>query len=203
MKIRTVDLSIIAVACLLLSGCLTSPNAFYTDGDVFQDDRVLGDYTEENAEEGSNIRKDIDQPGRYLLRCFKKRNPERWMDLTLTLFRAGTNSYADFLPYDDSCIDRVAGAPPAGMDIIRNATHQPLHVVARIAIADDGVAFSLPQKRAMWEMVQHHPAFTNYIRDESLVLPQSSKELRTLLEKEGGTLFPKPTDFKKPKPLPK
>jgi len=201
---KAMKFCLLAVAVMVIaSGCLTSPNAFYTDGDVFQDDRILGDYTEEKAEEGSIVRRDLGHPGRYLFHCFNKRNPQKWMDLTATLL-AGTNSYVDLLPYDDSCIDRVAGAPPAGMDIIRSVTHQPLHVVAQITITDDGIAVSLPQKRTMWEMVQRHPAFTNYVRDESvLVFPQSSKELRALLEKEGGTLFPKPIDFKKPRPLPK
>jgi hypothetical protein len=191
-------------ASLLLSGCLTSPNAFYTDPDIFQDDRIIGGYADARAEDGYSVRKDPDNPGRYILHYFEKERTLRWMEFTATLFKAGTNSYVDLLPSDDSCIAHVPGAPLSGMDVIRNITRQPVHAVVRLALSDEGVAFSFPQKRAIFEMVQRHPTFTNYVRNgEILLLPQSSKELHDLLESEGGTLFPKPTDFRKPKPLPK
>ncbi len=201
---KALKLCLLAVAVMLIaSGCLTSPNAFYTEADVFQDDRIIGDYTVEKAEEGSSVRKDPDHAGRYVFQYFEQGRKRRWIEFTGTLFKVGTNTFVDLLPWNDSFTDHVPGAPPAGLDIIRNITRQPVHAVVRIAITDKGVAFSLPEKRAVANLVQRNPAFTNYVRDDAiLLLPQSSKELRALLEKEGDALFPKPTDFKKPKPLP-
>ncbi len=132
---KAMKLCLLAVAVMLIaSGCLTSPNAFYTAEDVFQDDRIVGDY-QEKAEDGFFIRKDPDQKGRYILRSYEGGKTARWVELTTTLFKIGTNSFVDLLPYNDFSIDHVAGVPPSGIDLIRNVTHQRLHVVARITIS--------------------------------------------------------------------
>jgi hypothetical protein len=185
---------------LLITSCITSPNPFYTERDIFQDDRILGDYAEGNTEDCSAIRKDPDHSEHYILRYYRKQHPEKWIELAATLFRVGTNSYVDLFPVDESSFEHIPGVPPSGMDVIRNIMHQPLHALARISINDKGVALSFPQQRSLAKLVEQYPSFTNYVRQESmLLLPQSSNELHALLAKEGQSLFPDPTDFKKPK----
>jgi len=202
MRRRTISLLFLATAALVLPGCLTSQNPFYTRDDVFQDDRILGDYQDPKAEDGFFIRKDGEQNDRYILRYYEGAMQRRWVEVTATLFRAGTNAYMDLFPRNDFSVESAGGVPPSGIDILRNVTHLPLHAVVRAAISGDGLALSLPNNRAFVELIRRHPTYTNYLRDQSvLVLPQSSVELRKLLEIEGETLFPKPTDFKKPKPL--
>jgi hypothetical protein len=199
MKIRAILLFNFGAVLMLLSGCLTSPNPFYTTKDVFQDDRIL----RAQVEDGVVIQKHPEEKGAYLFHFCDGTNRTKWAEFTARLFTAGTNTYVDLFPYNDFSLDRVPGVPPSGFDTIRSITRQPVHSVLRIEITDEAIAYSLPQKRAVAEFVQRHPAFTNYVRDEStLLLPLSSPELHKLLEVEGNTLFPKPTNFQKLKPAP-
>lgn len=188
----------------LLSGCLTSTNPFYADADIFQDERILGDYREpptaDGFQEGFVVEPNNDQAGRYRLRYTENRY---WMTFTATLFRVSGNTFLDIYPESDSGVYRDPGGPPTGTQILRGLTYQRLHLVARITMSDEGVGFSVVQRKELGVLVGRDPSLRQFARGESLLLPMATTDLRKLLEKIGGdeTVFPKPQKLQKPKPI--
>src|SRR5258708_34217816 len=86
---------ILLAATYLLTGCLTSPNPFYTDAQVFQDDRILGDYRDPKTQEGALVERDMDHERRYMIRCFEGKNGRYWIWYVATLFKFGGVTYLD------------------------------------------------------------------------------------------------------------
>jgi hypothetical protein len=189
------------LACVLLSGCLTSPNAFYTEADIIQDDRILGDYREQNAEDGTLIQRITDQKGRYRVRSFEGEQGKYWISFVGTLFKVGDKTFLDLYPTSDSSFNHVGGTPPGGIEILHRLVYQPLHLVARVDFSDAGVAFSVPQQAQLATLVQRDPALRQFVRGESLQLQLKTPELRKLLEKHGASddIFPKSQKFQKPR----
>jgi hypothetical protein len=195
-------LLILLATGFLLSGCLTSPNPFYADADIIQDDRILADYREtprgDGSQEGFIVERNNDQAGRYRLRHTEGRY---WMTFTATLFRIGDNTFLDIYPESDSGVYRVPGGPPTGTEILRGLTYQPLHLVARVTISDEGLGFSVIKPKGLRVLVDRDPSLRQYVRGESLLLPMATADLRKLLEKlaDDEMVFPKPQKLQKSK----
>lgn len=202
MKLRR--LLLLLATGFLLSGCLTSPNPFYADADIVQDERILGDYREPPTaggfQEGFVVEPNDDQVGRYRVRYTES---SYWMTFAATLFRVGGNTFLDIYPESDSGVSRDPGGPPTGTQILRGLTYQRLHLVLRITISDQGVGFSVVRRKELDVLIGRDPSLRQYGRGESLLLPMATPDLRKLLEKIGGdgTVFPKALKLQKPKPI--
>ena len=185
----------------LLSGCLTSPNPFYAEADITQDDRLLGDYRDPESQEGFLIKDDQDRRGRYLVQCVEGASGSHSITFTGTLFNLGGRTFLDLLPISDSSFNHIGGTPPGPVEIMHGLTFQPLHLVARVDLTENGVGFSVPKRQELGVLIQRDPSLRQFIRVDTLLLPMQTPELRKLLERHGAGdgVFPKPAKFQKPK----
>ena len=73
--------------------------------------------------------------------------------------------------------------------------------MARVDFTNEGVGFSMPQRKQLGTLLQRDPRLRQFLRAETLLLQMQTPELRGLLEKHGGTddIFPRPDKFQKPK----
>ena len=97
---------------LLLTGCFTSSDPVYEEGQVFQDNRIEGQFEGVTYErnDGSiwTIRASEDQKGKY--RIFLKDGAAQ-IELVGTLFRLDEVTFFDLYPVRDSGMNRSGGGP--------------------------------------------------------------------------------------------
>lgn len=197
---KTISLLLLVVS-FLLSGCLTSPNPFYAENDITQNDHLLGDYRDPETHDGFLIQHDDDRKGRYLVRCVEGASGGHSITFTGTLFKLGEKTFLDLIPISDSSFNHIGGTPPGPVEIMHGLTFQPLHFVARIDFTDAGVGFSVPQHQQLFALTQRDPSLRQFVRNESLLLQMQTPALRKFLQKHGAgdAVFPKPAKFQKPK----
>jgi len=198
---KSTSILLLLAAAFLLSGCLTSPNPFYTEADITHDDRLLGDYRDPKTQEGFMIRRDMDHQGRYMVRSNEGEHGQYWITFIGTLFKVGDKTFLDLYPSSDSSFYQIGGTPPGSTEILHGLVYQPLHLVARVDFTDAGVGFSVPQRNQLGALLQRDASLRQFLRGETLLLQMQTPELRKLLEKHGASddVFPKPEKFQKPR----
>ena len=203
---KPIPILLLLLAPFLLAGCLQSPNPFYTDADVFQDDRFLGDYRDAESKRGYLIQRDMDNRGRYMVRHLDGPKEHAFYESRFvgTLFRVGNKTFLDLYPVRDSGVYHVPGSPPTECEILRGLAYQPLHFIVRVTITDQGTAFSgLTTPNQFRALLQRDASLRQFASDEGLrPLNLPTLDLRKMLTKIAATddVFPAPTEFKKPIP---
>jgi len=190
------------VGLVFLTGCLTSPNPFYSQSDVIQDNRIVGDYYPQ-SDTRFRIEKDRKNDGRYIVRVTEGSTKEdHWIEFAGTLFKLGTNTYLDLNPRTNSAPLHIPGNPPTLTEMLHAITHQSLHLVVRVCFSDKGVGISVAKDRGLFALARKAGLTADSIREEVMRLDLPTAELRKILAKaEGDDVFPVPSEFTQPKPL--
>lgn len=165
-----------------LTGCLTSTNSFFADGDIIQDDRLVGTYPNEQEEAKFVIRRDHDHEGRYDVRIYDK---NAWIAYVGTVFKIGSVTFLDLYPSGDAGMRRDPGGPPTTTELLHTFTFQPLHLVMRISPADTELTYATVDRKGLGALITREPTLRTYIRGESLLLPLPTVALKKLLQKYG------------------
>ncbi len=179
-------LCLLAVAVMLVvSGCLTSEEPFYQEGDIKTDDRLIGTYQLEKEQTSWSIQKDLDHPDRYLVTLASDMKP-CVMRFSGVLFQVGTNRFFDMLPMLESC-DHVAGSTPGPIEIMQGITLQPLHLVVRMDATTNGLRYGVVDQQALLATAAKFPEYFRPPKPEQLPrMVADTKKQRELLLRFGG-----------------
>lgn len=189
---------ILAVAVTLTaSGCLTSEESFYQEGDIKVDDRLVGTYRYEKEQTSWVIEKDLDHSDRYFVTLVSDMKP-CFMRFGAVLFQVGTNRFLDMLPLPEAC-DRVAGSPPGAIEILQGITLQPLHLVVRVDVATNGLRYGAIDHPGLQAMARKFPEYFRSAKPEQLprMVGDTTKQREFLLRFGGDTNIFKPVEIKR------
>ena len=201
----------LAAASLCLSGCLTCEEPFYQDGDLIQDDRIVGEYStwpKEDPECSLVVKRQSSgtaEKGKYLVTVQEGKDAS--ISFGAALFKYGTNTFMDLMFSSQSGESRNPGGPPGTVEFLRAMLPKPHHLLVRVKLTEEGLGFSVTKRdslitlfnaaRVQWERVEWEGA-------DIARLKMKTPEVRKLLERalsEG--IFPTPTNLAKAKPLAK
>jgi hypothetical protein len=172
--------------CLLLSGCLTSENAFYEDADVVSDDRIVGVFRAKDSPP-LWIVKDNDpyHEKQYIVIASGDRGGDCEIKFTAKLFQVGTNRFLDALPLLEAC-DHIGGNPPSAIEILQSLTLQPMHMVVKINVATNGIQFGIVDQQGLNAALKAAPEY--FIRKPERLprMVSDTKRLHEFLLRFGG-----------------
>ena len=151
---RVVICCVLIIASLGLTGCFTSEQPFYEEGQIIQDARIEGRHenyihsppskTGEGSKEGSvwTIRSSEGEGkrGKYDVHV---RDKEVSIKLIGTLFKVEEMVFLDLYPVTDSGV-RFAPESASISEVMRLAFYSARHVVWKVELSDTGIRYSLP-----------------------------------------------------------
>jgi hypothetical protein len=176
------------LAALVLSACLTGNHPFYSARDAVADDRIVGEYVDEQTSTATRIARTTVR-GRY--RVTLEENGARSL-YSAVLFKLGT---AVFLDLSAEAVPRVkapAGTSTPATDILTQLTANRKHVAVRVRIGPTDLSVWAPNPVSMRSFLGAHPELKRTVENEVLViLTQPTETLRDLLARYGQdrTLF--------------
>jgi hypothetical protein len=197
MRMNLTRLVLLMVFSVCLAGCLTSPNAFYTESDVIQDDRIIGSYLDDKLK-GFTVEHDVDHKGRYLVVYHD--SSSYWVNWTGTLFKLGDKTYLDLCAHSGSEMENGAPGPPTTTEFYEGLTGPSNHLVVRLTITELGIGCSVTHHDGLEVLTRRiPPPNAIFIRPEILRVNLRTEELRKLLKEAGEDVFPKATNFSRAK----
>ena len=184
----------------LVAGCFTSPNPFYNENDIIQDQRFVGTFTDDNlvgliVTISSNKVPDK----RYLVELAEG---GRASDYRATLFKLKDKVFVDLIPISEGKVSEQyheGAATPSSLlqyvshdGKVRSSTR--LHVLFRVSLLDKGIecfcAKSMSDTSnsiAKDSGLKFHANKRNITDPDSIVLEESTEKLRSLVERHAGT----------------
>jgi hypothetical protein len=182
---------------LVLSGCLTSQEPFYQEGDIKVDERLVGTYRYENEKTSWLIEKDLDQSDRYFVTLLSDVRPCT-MRFGAILFQVGTNRFLDMLPLPEAC-DRLAGGPPSAIEILQGITLRPLHLVVRVDATTNGLRYGAIDQKGLQATATKFPEYFQPLKPEQLprVVADTKRQREFLLRFGGDTNIFKSSEVKR------
>jgi hypothetical protein len=187
-------------AVLTLSGCLTSEEPFYQDGDVRVDDRLVGTYGDEaNPSQPtrlyiSKVNEFDEYKGQYYLTVSE--SPSCSMKFGAVLFQVGTNRFLDMIPIIEAC-DHLPGNPPSLIELLQSAMLRPMHMVVKVDINTNGIRFSFADHVALLRTARSHAEFFQPLKPGQLprMVPNTMRQRDFLQQFGGDTNVFKPGQF--------
>lgn len=169
---------------LLLVGCLTSTNPFYLEGDIIQDERLIGVYPDENDKTLLiSVGADVEHKGRYAVTVD---DGPAWITYTGTLFKLGGLTFLDLYASSDSGVRRSGGGPPVPTAILHSLSFQPLHLLLKVTLGTNTISYAALDTRGLSNLVEHERSLVSKINGSALILPLPTADLRKLLLKYGA-----------------
>lgn len=188
---------------LLLSGCLTSLEPFYQEGDIQVDDRLVGDYLDQNERSQSPTHlliskvDDYYHKGQYYVTIASQPGCE--MKFGAVLFQIGTNRFLDLLPQIEAC-DYLAANPPSLIGLLQAATLQPMHMVVKVDTSTNGIRFGFADHPSLLKAARNYPEYFQPLKPEQLprMVANTKRQREFLLRFGGDTNIFKFGQFTKP-----
>lgn len=189
-------------AMLVLSGCLTSEEPFYQEGDIKVDDRLVGTYGDNSDHSQSSTRfsiskvADFEHRGEYYVTIGD--NPACSMKFGAVLFQIATNRFLDMVPIIEAC-DHIPANPPSLIELLQAATLQPMHMVVRVDFTTNGATFSFADHPRLLKAARDHPTFFQPFKPGQLprLVNDTARERDFLLRFGGDTNLFKSSDLKR------
>lgn len=169
---------------LIASGCLTSQEPFYQDGDVVVDDRLVGNYQAENDQTAWHVEKDPDRNNRYLVTLVSDMKP-CFMRFSGALFQAGTNRFLDLLPILEAC-DHIAGGPPSPIEMLEGVAIRPQHMVVKVEASSNGLTCGVMDERGLLAAAKKFPEYFQARPEQLPRMDPDTKRQREFLLRFGG-----------------
>jgi hypothetical protein len=190
---------------VLVSGCLTSEEPFYQEGDVVVDDRLVGIYRDvpnqpsQTGQSFWSIEKSIDHQGHYRVAFFSRNETSSCsMKFHGVLFQIGTNRFLDLLPTPEPC-DYVPGSTPSLIEILQEITLQPLHLVVKVCPNTNSLQYAMIDEKGRQAALAKSPGIWDLKRSQGFprLLPDTRKQREFLARFGSDTNIFKPSELRR------
>jgi hypothetical protein len=180
---------------LLLSGCLSSNDPFYTESSIVTDDRLIGTFEKDGI---WSIKKHPSIPKHYSILL---RERKEWIELDGTLFTIDSETYLDLKKEKEN--PSTAGDPAGSSQVqfLSKLLKNDTHTVLGISIEDDSITLKgsdIHALRAFRDSFRPHQG-RMIVNEEHLTITTGTEESRMIVSEaqQQHGLFHKPITFKR------
>jgi hypothetical protein len=170
------------------AGCLTSSNPFYSETDIIQDARFVGEFISDDLGVTVKIPGADESTGRYLVRLAEGGGTS---DYQATLFKLRDSVFVDLVPISErNVFERYQEGAPTASGLLRYISHDgpvnsstSLHVLFRLSFSDKGIeCFGAKKFEDPSNPITKDIRLKFHANGDGVVLLESTKSLQSLVE---------------------